>query len=128
MKQRSAMVVAAGLVVALALAGLGIAMGMTGPSADAKTAGKQLRKPPIVHTVNRTITVHKPGTATNAGGQFATGATTSATTNDPSTGSDDQYEGSFEDSSDDGTELESSDDSGSSMESSGPSIDEGGDD
>ena len=67
MKQRSAMVVAAGLVVALALAGLGLAMGMTGPSADAK-APKLHRKPPIVHTTTRTITVHQPGTAASTGG------------------------------------------------------------
>ena len=61
MKQRSAMVVAAGLVLALALAGLGLAMGMTGPSADAKAPKPHHRRAPIVHTTTRTITVHKAG-------------------------------------------------------------------
>ena len=77
MKQRSAMVVAAGLVVALALAGLGLAMGMTGPSADAKAPAHN-RKPPIVHTVTRTITVHKPGSATGSGGVTTMGSTATA--------------------------------------------------
>ena len=65
MKQRSAMVVAAGLVMALALAGLGLAMGMTGPSADAKAPQRAQHRAPIVHTVTRTITVHKPASSTS---------------------------------------------------------------
>ena len=91
MKQRSAMVAAAGLVVALALAGLGLAMGMTGPSADAKAPLKQQRsKPPIVHTVTRTITVHKPGTAPSGATVLAAGSTAPATSVDTG-GSDDLY-------------------------------------
>jgi len=111
MKQRSAMVVAAGLVVALALAGLGLAMGMTGPSADAK-APKLHRKPPIVHTTTRTITVHQPGTAASSGGAM----TYSAPSSSSSTGSsDDQYAGS----DDSGHETEDSHETESESGASG---------
>jgi hypothetical protein len=99
MKQRSAMVVAAGLVVALALAGLGIMMGMTGPSADAKAPHLRPR-PPIVDTTTRTITVHKPGSATSDGSSTTWGSSTAPST--AMSGSDD----GFESSNDDATEIE----------------------
>lgn len=84
MKPRSAMVVAGGLVLALALAGFGLAMGMTGPSADAKAPRPQHR-PPIVHTTTRTITVHKPGTSTSLGSSATLASTGGFAA--PSTGS-----------------------------------------
>jgi len=103
MKQRSAMVVAAGLVLALALAGLGLAMGMTGPSADAKSPKLPHRRAPIVHTTTRTITVHKAGKApesavsssgTSTG--YATVQSSSGATSyeheQESSGSDDSFE------------------------------------
>jgi hypothetical protein len=119
MKQRSAMVVAAGLVLALALAGLGLAMGMTGPSADAK-APKPQHRPPIVHTTKRTITVHKPATAPAAGSNVAvtstgTAAAPTTATYEDSSSTDDSYE----------PESESSDDS---YEGSPTGGFEGGDD
>lgn len=104
MKQRSAMVVAAGLVVALALAGLGIMMGMTGPSADAKAPHLRPR-PPIVHTTTRTITVHKPGSATSAGGSTTWGSSTAPST--AMSGSDDQFETSDDSANESGFESES---------------------
>jgi hypothetical protein len=57
MNKRSAMFVAGGLVVALFVAGVAMAMGVTGPSADAKTTTS--RREPIVQTRTRTVTVHK---------------------------------------------------------------------
>ena len=88
MKQRSAMVVAGGLVMALALAGLGLAMGMTGPSADAKAPRRAQHKAPIVHTVTRTITIHKPASSTgdvstlSTGSAWTAGASTQSSSNE----------------------------------------------
>jgi len=131
MKQRSAMVAAAGLVVALALAGLGLAMGMTGPSADAKAPLKQQRpKPPIVHTVTRTITVHKPGTApSGAATVLAAGSTAPATSVDAG-GSDDPYaeeEGHVEESDEYESQEHEGDESGTT-EDHGAEPGEGDDD
>jgi hypothetical protein len=101
MKQRSAMLVAAGLVLALAVAGFGLAIGMTGPSADA-SAPRHHRKP-IVHTVTHTVTVHKPaseGSSAPAG----TVVTTSANTAMLSSGSDDSFEHETESDDDDAFE------------------------
>ena len=52
---------------ALALAGLGLAMGMTGPSADAKSNHRNTKRAPVVHTTRRTVTVHKGGGVVYAG-------------------------------------------------------------
>src|SRR5215213_3171313 len=101
MKKRSAMVVAAGLVLALALAGLGLAMGITGPSADAKAPKPHHRRAPIVHTTTRTITVHKAGespvSAVSASGTssgYATVQSSSGTSyeQESNSGSDDSFE------------------------------------
>ncbi len=106
MKQRSAMMVAAGLVLALALAGFGLAMGMTGPSADA-TAPLHHRKP-IVHTTTRTVTVHRSASQAPALSGGAVVTTTSAGSSVSAT-SDDSFE------SETGDSYESDGTSGSSI-------------
>jgi hypothetical protein len=109
MKQRSALLVAAGLVLALGLAGFGLATGMTGPSADAKPVRPDHRTP-IVHTTTRTVTIHKKGDATGSASVVpATTASSAAST---------VSSGSYESGSDDGYEHEheaesEDDDSGS---------------
>ncbi|MGE5225635.1 MAG: hypothetical protein ACM3OO_02040 [Planctomycetaceae bacterium] len=138
MKKRSAMFVAAGLVLAMIVAGVGFAMGMTGPTADAKRAPLQVKaskQKPIVHTVTKTITIHKKAKATDDGPVASTpvivGSTAPASTTDDtasSTSSSDGYENESEsESSEHGSESDS--DSSSQESSSGStSSGEGGDD
>jgi hypothetical protein len=121
MKQRSAMMVAAGLVLALGLAGFGLATGMTGPSADAKAVHPDHRKP-IVHTTRHTVTIHKEGEASTGSAPVVAATTASSTTSTASSGSD-------ESGSDDSYEHESETDdvSGSSDDATEAQF-EGGDD
>jgi hypothetical protein len=66
MNKRSAMLVAAGLVLTLIVGGVAIAVGMTGPSSSAaspKTVKQHKKQKPIIKTVRRTITVHKKAPA-----------------------------------------------------------------
>lgn len=109
MKKRSAMFVAAGLVLAMIVAGVGFAMGMTGPTADAKKVNVQTKRDkPIVHTVTKTITIHKKAKATDDGStlsqpviyQQAT-APTGATSASTSTSSSGEYEHESESESED---------------------------
>jgi type IV secretory pathway TrbL component len=120
MKQRSALMVAAGLVLALAIAGFGLATGMTGPSADAKAVHPDQRKP-VVHTTTRTVPIHQKGEATTGSAARATttasSTTSTASSGSSESGSDDSYEHESETddvsgSSDDATEaqLEGGDD------------------
>lgn len=114
MNKRSAMFVAAGLVVAMLVAGLAMATGVTGPSADAKTTAT--RRKPVVHTNVKTITVHRKAKATGSTGavvyRTSTAGGTTTTTSSASYG-DDSFEpgddGSSEGSSS-GTFTEPQDD------------------
>jgi hypothetical protein len=66
MNKRSAMLVAAGLVLTLMVGGVAIAIGMTGPSASAaspKTAKQHHKQKPIIKTIRRTVTIHKKAPA-----------------------------------------------------------------
>jgi hypothetical protein len=114
MNKRSAMFVAAGLVLTMIVAGLAMAMGVTGPSADAKTTARQSK--PIVHTTTRTVTVHKQAKGTDNSGTVI--FRTSPSTGTSTSSSDDQFESDstsddqFE-SEDSGSEDQSSTDSSS---------------
>jgi hypothetical protein len=123
------MFVAAGLVLAMVVAGVGFAMGMTGPTADAKKAPLQVKaskQKPIVHTVTKTITVHTKAKATDDGATPSTPvvvqstAPGSSTTDDTttSTSSSGGYENESETESSE-HESGSSSDSGSEGSSSG---------
>jgi hypothetical protein len=121
MNKRSAMFVAAGLVLSLLVAGIAMGMGVTGPSADAKTMSAKGQKP-IVKTVTRTVTVHKKEKADGTVGAVivktlpASGSTSSPSGQTSAGGyeDDDQYE-SDEHESEDHTESE--DPAGSEHES-----------
>ena len=63
MNKRSAMMVAAGLVLTLVVGGVAVAVGMVGPSTSAagpRTVRREHPKP-IVKTVKRTVKVHRSG-------------------------------------------------------------------
>ena len=65
MNKRSAMLVAAGLVLTLVVGGVAVAVGMTGPeasSAQPKLTQHKKNKP-IVKTTKKTVTVHKKAKA-----------------------------------------------------------------
>ena len=127
MNKRSAMLMAAGLVLTLIVGGVAMSTGLTGPtpSQAAPRAGQRQKAPkPIIKTVKHTVTVHKQGTATPA---TAT-ATAPATSGSSSAGS---LSGSMDDdqgiSSDDTQgEDQGDDDSGESGDDHG--YDDHGDD
>jgi hypothetical protein len=125
MNKRSAMLMAAGLVLTLIVGGVAMSTGLTGPtpSQAAPRAGQRQKAPkPIIKTVKHTVTVHKQGTATPAT------ATAPATSGSSSAGS---LSGSMDDdqgiSSDDTQgEDQGDDDSGESGDDHG--YDDHGDD
>ncbi|MGZ4131654.1 MAG: hypothetical protein ACXVWF_01285, partial [Actinomycetota bacterium] len=102
------------LVLAMIVAGVGFAMGMTGPTADAKRVNVQTKRDkPIVHTVTKTITIHKKAKATDDGPatsqpvivQQATAPTTTSSAPTTSTSSSGESENESEhESSDSGSE------------------------
>ncbi|MBI3647215.1 MAG: hypothetical protein HY240_00395 [Actinobacteria bacterium] len=104
MNKRSAMVMAAGLVVALLAGGFALTNGLVGPQPSAAVAsGKAAAKKPLVRTVRRTVKVHKQSRSTGT-----SGTATSPVTSTGSWSGEDSYEN-------DSYENESSgDDSGSS--------------
>jgi hypothetical protein len=64
MNKRSAMMVAAGLVLTLVVGGVAVAVGMVGPSTSAagpRTVRRQEQPKPIVKTTKRTVKVHQGG-------------------------------------------------------------------
>ena len=112
MNKRSAIVVAAGLVVALVAGGFALSHGLVGPTptAAAATAKTQKHQKPIVRTEKRTVKVHrksKGGGGTVPGPVITVGGTS---TSSGSTGSASSVQGddSFENDS------EGMDDGGSS--------------
>jgi uncharacterized membrane protein YgcG len=92
MNKRSAIVVAAGLVLALVAGGFALTNGLTGPEPSAAVASAKAprQKKPIVHTITRTIKVHKkapqptsgPPTVPTAAGSTTTRSGTSFTSDD----------------------------------------------
>jgi hypothetical protein len=68
MNKRSAMLMAAGLVFTMIVAGIAITAGLTGPSASAAAprAARQRAPKPIVKTIRSTHTVHKKAPQTQA--------------------------------------------------------------
>jgi len=122
MTKRAAMLMAAGLVAALAAGAMALSFGLAGNG----TAQAETKDPkPIVRTIHRTVTVEKPAKATDKPVQVIQLASAPASSTGSSDGSDDaleQQEGSddayesedhAEDHEDDGYadhEVESSDD------------------
>lgn len=92
MKKRSALLVAAGLVLTLIVGGLAVAVGLTGPSVSTAVprVDRRATSEPIVRTVRRKVTVHKkaeakPGEVV----QIAAPATATTSSNDLSQSSGD---------------------------------------
>jgi hypothetical protein len=71
MNKRSAMMVAAGLVLAMLVAGMAVAAGFTGPEASAggsrATTDEIQRREPKVRTITETVTVHRKAEASDQG-------------------------------------------------------------
>jgi hypothetical protein len=123
MKKRSAILMAAGLVVALVAGAVAMTIGFSGTGTA--EAGSRAKRDPVVRTIRRTITVHKDAKATDQASVQVVRLSSSdpSSMSDPSgTGSesDDSFESEsesdddpaeFEDESSDGSEDHSSDDS-----------------
>ncbi|MEO8477174.1 MAG: hypothetical protein ABI572_09000 [Actinomycetota bacterium] len=139
MNKRSAMMVAAGLVLTLVVGGVAVAVGMTGPEASsAQSKLTHKKNKPIIKTTKKTITVHKKGqapagtavtlpaassgtvssssgsTSDSSYGDDTSDDTSSDTSSDSSYGDDSYGEDDQEDSEDPGSTDESSDDIGGS--------------
>lgn len=97
MNKRSALLVAAGLVLTLIVGGLAVAVGLTGPSVSSAVprVDRRAESEPVVRTVRRTVTVHKKAEA-KAGEvvQIAAPAMATTSSNDSSQSSvdDEPYE------------------------------------
>ena len=76
MNKRSAMLMAAGLVLTLIVGGVAMSVGLTGPtpSGAAPRAEQRRTATPIIKTVKHTVTVHKRGSATPAAGTSGSGS------------------------------------------------------
>ncbi len=118
MNKRSAMMMAAGLVVALIAGGFALTNGLVGPQpSSAVASGKAATKKPLVRTVRRTVKVHRQARST-----AASGTATSLVGSSGSWSGDDSY-------GDDSRENEDSYENQGSGEDSGSSSSwEGGDD
>ena len=123
MNKRSAMAVAAGLVLAMIVAGVALATGITGPSSDAGTtvAVPSEAQEPIVRTVTRTIEVHETGEPTISGQApvivrssedpgSAVSDDPQGTYGDDENESDDEYESDYEDEDESDEDEDESDD------------------
>ena len=100
MNKRSAIVVAAGLVVALIAGGLALSSGLVGPepSAAVASAKTQQHRKPKIRTIKKTIKVHKKAKQQGTAGGSA--ARVTASTSSSPSGSwegDDSFENEGED-------------------------------
>ena len=121
MNKRSAMLMAAGLVLTLIVGGVAMSTGLTGPtpSRAAPRAERRQTAAPIIKTVKHTVTVHKQGSVTPAPAT-ATGSSASSSAGSLS-GSIDDDQGSYSDDAegeDDG-ELGEDEDHGDDHSGSG---------
>ena len=93
MNKRSAMLMAAGLVLTLIVGGVAMSVGLTGPtpSEAGPRAEPDTKSPePIIKTVKRIVTVHKPGAttpATTTGSSGSAGSPSGSTDDDDHSGS-----------------------------------------
>jgi hypothetical protein len=105
MNKRSAVLIAAGLVLTLAIGGLSVSLGLSGPT-PVNAAGP-VRPERVVKVERRTVTIHRKAEAPSAGT-----ITLSTSASEPFTGddSDDGYETEHEsESHEDFEEVESGD-------------------
>ena len=126
MNKRSAMLMAAGLVLTLIVGGVAMSVGLTGPTPSEATPRAERRQTaaPIVKTVKHTVTVHKRGSATPATGTGTSGSSSAgsvAGSTDDDHGNDGDDDDYGEDHGDHG-----SDDSDESDDDHGHDDDHGG--
>jgi len=121
MNRRTAMVTSAGIVIAMLVAGLATTMGLTGPSADARSAGR--RPAPRVRTTTETVTIHRKADAPSAAPATyrvvqtaASGASASSLEDDAAWDEEDEAEDHDEGEGDEGTENQEDASSDSSDE------------
>lgn len=121
MNKRSAMLVAAGLVLTLVVGGVAVAVGMTGPSASSAQPKltQHKKNKPIIKTTKKTVTVHK-----KAPGQAGTVVAVPA----PSTGTMSGSGSSYDDSSSSGGSDTTYGDGSSPSDEPSESEDPGSDD
>lgn len=98
MNKRSAMLMAAGLVLTLIVGGVAMSIGLTGPTSSEATPRAERRRAaaPIVKTVKHTVTVHKrgsaaPATGTGTSGSTSAGSVTGSTGDDHGSDGDDDH-------------------------------------
>ena len=106
MNKRSAMAIAAGMIVALMVGAAAVSIGLGGPG-TATAGATRAAGAPVVRTTHRTVTVHKPAKSSPAARTVVIGRSTWASTSSSATSQgDDQFEGSegTGDSSSDGFE------------------------
>ena len=97
MKKRSAMLMAAGLVIALAVAGAAFSLHATGPASASTPAATRRADTPRVRTVTRIVTVHRTGDPVMAGSGSAAPVAPSSDDRTEEHPSDDSREDPFED-------------------------------
>jgi hypothetical protein len=79
MNKRSAMLVAAGLVLTLVVGGIAVGVGLTGPEiGSARPRSGRERPSPIVKTTTKTVTVHRKSDASTDGGAAVPGTSSSS--------------------------------------------------
>ena len=125
MNKRSAMMVAAGLVLTLVVGGVAVAVGMTGPEASsAQSKLSHKKNKPIIKTTKKTITVHKKGQApagavvTLPAASSGTVSSSSGSSSDSTYGDDSSSDSSYGDDSGGEDDEVESEDPGSTDESS----------
>jgi hypothetical protein len=137
MNKRSAMLLAAGLVMTLIVGGVAMMVGLTGPtpSQAAPRAGHRQKAPkPIIKTVKHTVTVHKKGEATSAATTGSSGYGSAGSVSGSSDDSDDQgstYDDQGDDNANQGDDDQMGDDDDSGDDQMGDddsSDDQTGDD
>ena len=110
MNKRSAIAVALGLVAALAAGGFALSMGLATTGTAAKAASSLSQQKPKVHTIKRTITVHKKAKNGTRGGAIvlsdAQGGSSVGSGSDSSSVSDDDATEDTTESEDASSETE----------------------
>jgi hypothetical protein len=105
MNKRSAITIAAGMVLTLIVAAAAIAMGVTGPTqASAETSQAPAQPSPRVKTITHTIKVEKPGDRL-PGAVVTIEGTTPAATSAASVSDDDAVEDGVDDHGEDADDL-----------------------
>ena len=103
MKKRSAILIAAGLALAMVTAAFGIMMGFTGPSEAGSRVSVPKHRKPVVKTVTQHKTVHVPAPASGGG---TTTFLTQTPAPDPAVTSDDGQNAGTPEVSDEPSEHE----------------------